>query len=112
MTFRNSFRANTIDSCTPFFSSYLNSNFVWALFSNTGRMLLVVLASFVVVIREERSPMIVAQITDLHLLEAFVGHLESSPSGFVQYTIDDYPVRLIALDTLIEEREDGLVCSE
>jgi len=56
--------------------------------------------------------MIVAQITDLHLLEAFVGHLESSPSGFVQYTIDDYPVRLIALDTLIEEREDGLVCSE
>jgi 3',5'-cyclic-AMP phosphodiesterase len=46
------------------------------------------------------------------LLEAFAGHAHATASGFVQYAIDDFPVRLVALDTLIEEREDGLLCSE
>jgi 3',5'-cyclic-AMP phosphodiesterase len=46
------------------------------------------------------------------LLRAFAGHAWASPSGFVQYVVDDHPVRLVALDTLREEREDGLLCGE
>jgi 3',5'-cyclic-AMP phosphodiesterase len=46
------------------------------------------------------------------LCKAFAGRAAALASGFVQYVIDGYPVRLIALDTLIEGREDGLLCSE
>ncbi len=45
------------------------------------------------------------------LLAAFAAHAESSSSGFVQYALDRYPVRLVALDTLSEGRQDGLLCS-
>ena len=32
--------------------------------------------------------------------------------GFLQFTIEDYPVRLVALDTLIPGEAGGLLCSE
>jgi 3',5'-cyclic-AMP phosphodiesterase len=32
--------------------------------------------------------------------------------GFLQYAIDDYPVRLVALDTLVPDEGGGLLCSE
>ena len=31
--------------------------------------------------------------------------------GFLQYAIEDYPVRLVALDTLIPGEAGGLLCS-
>ena len=43
------------------------------------------------------------------LLQVFEGHVAAA-GDFLQYVIDDYPVRLIALDTLIEDRDDGLLC--
>ncbi len=46
------------------------------------------------------------------LLEAFPGKAETCSSGFVQYTLEDYPARLVGLDTLIEGRHDGLLCGE
>ncbi len=46
------------------------------------------------------------------LLEFFAGHVESGPSGFIQYTIEGHPVRLVALDTLNEGTQDGLLCNE
>lgn len=46
------------------------------------------------------------------LLESFQGHLEADANGFVQYVIDGYPARLVALDTLNEGEEDGLLCDE
>jgi len=33
-------------------------------------------------------------------------------NGFLQYAIEDYPVRLIALDTLVPGEAGGLLCSE
>ncbi|HEY4168452.1 MAG TPA: phosphodiesterase [Reyranella sp.] len=33
-------------------------------------------------------------------------------SGFLQYTVDDLPVRLIALDTLVEGKGHGALCAE
>jgi 3',5'-cyclic AMP phosphodiesterase CpdA len=33
-------------------------------------------------------------------------------SGFLQYTVDDLPVRLIALDTLVEGKGHGALCDE
>jgi 3',5'-cyclic AMP phosphodiesterase CpdA len=33
-------------------------------------------------------------------------------SGFLQYTVDDLPVRLIALDTLVEGKGHGALCEE
>jgi 3',5'-cyclic AMP phosphodiesterase CpdA len=33
-------------------------------------------------------------------------------SGFLQYTVDDLPVRLIALDTLVEGKGYGELCAE
>jgi len=32
--------------------------------------------------------------------------------GFIQYVIDDYPVRLIGLDTNVPEKDYGLLCQE
>ena len=34
------------------------------------------------------------------------------PEGFLQYAIDDYPVRLVALDTLIPGQGGGMLCAE
>jgi len=44
------------------------------------------------------------------LLQVFAGYAASSAAGFVQYVVDDYPARLVGLDTLIEDREDGGLC--
>ncbi len=38
------------------------------------------------------------------------GYLPSS--GFLQYAIDDFPLRLIALDTLVEGKGHGAMCAE
>jgi 3',5'-cyclic AMP phosphodiesterase CpdA len=32
--------------------------------------------------------------------------------GFIHYVIDDYPVRLIALDTVIENKPEGILCED
>jgi 3',5'-cyclic-AMP phosphodiesterase len=32
--------------------------------------------------------------------------------GFVQYVVDDWPVRLIALDTLVPQRDEGYLCAQ
>ncbi|MEK9785808.1 MAG: phosphodiesterase [Gammaproteobacteria bacterium] len=48
------------------------------------------------------------------LLAAFVGdaYLEGLNNGFVQYTVENYPVRLIGLDTVIPGDSQGTLCSE
>ncbi len=46
------------------------------------------------------------------LREHFGRRLPSLPSGFFQYAIDDHPVRLLALDTVVEGQEHGLLCHE
>ncbi|MBF0562443.1 MAG: phosphodiesterase [Alphaproteobacteria bacterium] len=46
-----------------------------------------------------------------NLLAAFGGRNCPAPAGgFIQYVLEDYPVRLIALDTLEEGREGGRLC--
>jgi 3',5'-cyclic-AMP phosphodiesterase len=48
----------------------------------------------------------------VHLQNVF-GTQGSSPlSDFVQYVIDDYPVRLIALDTNLPGKAEGILCHE
>ena len=42
------------------------------------------------------------------LLAAFDGHAAADGDGHIQYTVEDLPVRLVALDTLREEHDDGL----
>jgi 3',5'-cyclic AMP phosphodiesterase CpdA len=34
------------------------------------------------------------------------------PEGFIQYVIDDFPVRLIGLDTVVPQEPQGLLCQE
>lgn len=34
------------------------------------------------------------------------------PQGFIQYVVDDYPVRLIALDTHVPHEDYGMLCKE
>jgi len=46
------------------------------------------------------------------LLNAFPEHAQATASGFVQYVVDDYAARLIALDTIIEGHDEGLLCRE
>jgi Icc protein len=46
------------------------------------------------------------------LLEAFSDHAYLPRTGFMHYAIEDHAVRLIALDTLVEGREDGALCEE
>ena len=46
------------------------------------------------------------------LVEAFPDHAYLPRTGFLQYAIEDHAVRLIALDTLIEGRDDGVLCEE
>lgn len=49
-----------------------------------------------------------------NLLSAFIEHAYLPPSGapFIQYAIDDYPVRLIGLDTVTPGKPEGLFCAE
>lgn len=46
------------------------------------------------------------------LREAFRGDGYLPAEGYLQYTIEDYPLRLVALDTLIPGRHDGMLCAE
>jgi 3',5'-cyclic AMP phosphodiesterase CpdA len=46
------------------------------------------------------------------LVEAFPDHAYLRQAGFLQYTIEDYAVRLIALDTLVEGQDGGALCEE
>jgi len=48
------------------------------------------------------------------LLKWFAGHPHMPPVGakFVQYAVDEYPIRLLALDTTVPGREHGEMCAE
>jgi 3',5'-cyclic AMP phosphodiesterase CpdA len=46
------------------------------------------------------------------LVSQFPDHRYLPRSGFVQYVVEGYPVRLLALDTLIPGQGGGLVCAE
>jgi Icc protein len=46
------------------------------------------------------------------LRAAFAGDGYLPADGFLQYAIEDYPVRLVALDTLIPGEAGGLLCAE
>jgi len=46
------------------------------------------------------------------LRAAFAGDGYFPSSGFLHYTVDDFPVRLIALDTLVEGKGHGALCAE
>jgi 3',5'-cyclic AMP phosphodiesterase CpdA len=46
------------------------------------------------------------------LLAAFPGHAWSTDSGFIQYAVDDFPVRLVAMDSLEEGHDEGCLCPE
>lgn len=46
------------------------------------------------------------------LLAAFAGHASANEAGFVQYAVDAGPLRLIALDTLVEGHDDGMLCGD
>jgi 3',5'-cyclic-AMP phosphodiesterase len=46
------------------------------------------------------------------LREAFRGDGYLPAEGYLQYTVDDYPVRLVALDTLIPGQHAGRLCAE
>jgi 3',5'-cyclic AMP phosphodiesterase CpdA len=46
------------------------------------------------------------------LVEAFPDHAYLPRTGFLNYAIGDHAVRLVALDTLVEGREDGALCEE
>src|SRR6185295_9432260 len=43
---------------------------------------------------------------------AFPDHTYLPPSGFLQYAIEDRPVRLLALDTLVDGKPYGELCTE
>jgi Icc protein len=48
-----------------------------------------------------------------HLRTSFPDHAYMQQGGkFIQYAIDDYPVRLIALDTAIPQKSAGELCDE
>lgn len=44
--------------------------------------------------------------------KAFSDHPYIPSQGFIQYAINDFPVRLIGLDTLVEGKHHGLLCDE
>jgi len=46
------------------------------------------------------------------LREAFADHAWLPQAGFLQYVVDDRPLRLIALDTLVEGKGHGALCRE
>ncbi len=46
------------------------------------------------------------------LVDAFPHHRYLPRDGFVQYTVEDWPVRLVALDTLVPGESGGLLCAE
>ena len=46
------------------------------------------------------------------LREAFPEHNYLPQTGFLQYVLDDQPLRLIALDTLVEGKGHGALCGE
>lgn len=46
------------------------------------------------------------------LREAFADQAWLPAAGFLQYVVDDLPLRLIALDTLVEGKGHGALCSE
>lgn len=46
------------------------------------------------------------------LRETFADHAWLPTSGFLQYTIEDRPLRLIALDTLVPGKAHGALCAE
>jgi 3',5'-cyclic-AMP phosphodiesterase len=46
------------------------------------------------------------------LREAFRGDGYLPAEGYLQYTVEDYPLRLIALDTLIPGAHGGMLCAE
>jgi 3',5'-cyclic-AMP phosphodiesterase len=46
------------------------------------------------------------------LREVFADHAYLPRTGFLQYTIEDQPVRLIALDTLVPGKGYGALCAE
>src|SRR5438105_1042038 len=46
------------------------------------------------------------------LRAAFAGDGYLPADGFLQFAIEDYPVRLVALDTLVPGEGGGLLCSE
>jgi 3',5'-cyclic-AMP phosphodiesterase len=48
----------------------------------------------------------------IHLQQVFGTQGAKSLRGFVQYVVDDYPVRLIALDTTIPGYDNGFLCGE
>lgn len=43
---------------------------------------------------------------------AFLAHSYMPSKGFIQYVIDDYPVRLIGLDSLVEGKSYGCICEQ
>ena len=47
-----------------------------------------------------------------HLRDAFGTQGAKSMAGFVQYVVDEWPVRLIALDTNIPGHHAGALCAE
>jgi 3',5'-cyclic AMP phosphodiesterase CpdA len=46
------------------------------------------------------------------LVRAFDHHRYLPGDGFVQYTVEDWPVRLVALDTLLPGQSGGRLCAE
>ena len=44
--------------------------------------------------------------------EAFIGDRYLPRQGFLNFTIEDYPLRIVALDTLVPGEGGGAVCSE
>ncbi|MGE4076275.1 MAG: phosphodiesterase [Reyranella sp.] len=46
------------------------------------------------------------------LREVFADHAYLPKTGFLQYTIEEWPVRLIALDTLVRGKTHGELCAE
>ena len=46
------------------------------------------------------------------LREAFRGARYLPVAGYLQYAIEDYPLRLVALDTLVPGKDVGMLCAE
>jgi 3',5'-cyclic-AMP phosphodiesterase len=46
------------------------------------------------------------------LREVFADHAYLPKSGFLHYTIESYPVRLVALDSLVPGKTHGELCNE
>ncbi|HEX6440686.1 MAG TPA: phosphodiesterase [Stellaceae bacterium] len=46
------------------------------------------------------------------LREAFRGDGYLPAEGYLQYTVEDFPLRLVALDTVIEGKHHGTLCAE